>query len=143
MAVRMASRSRTARAREDRVWTGTGIVMVQPLQTLDAFAIAAALAAAFDVACRRIPNGLTVPLFVGGLGAQALAGGAALGSGLGAAALVAAVLFPAWLGRSVGGGDLKFAVAAAAWVGFGRLPAFLLASAIAADAVVAIRTVWP
>lgn len=102
------------------------------------FAVAAALAAASDAACRRIPNWLTAPLLAGGLAAQAVAGAAALGSGLGAAALVGGALLPVWRGRMIGGGDLKFAAAAAAWVGLGRLPAFLLASAVAGGVAAAV-----
>jgi Flp pilus assembly protein protease CpaA len=99
--------------------------------TVETFVVASALAAGSDVAHRRIPNWLTVPLLAGGIGAHAVAGVAPLGSALGAALLVFGALLPAWLGRALGGGDLKFAVAAAAWVGLARLPSFLLASALA------------
>lgn len=103
-----------------------------------AFAVAAALAAASDAACRRIPNWLTAPLLAGGLAAQAVEGAGALGSGIAAAAVVGGALLPVWRGGMVGGGDLKFGVAAAAWVGLERLPAFVLASAVAAGAASAV-----
>jgi prepilin peptidase CpaA len=41
------------------------------------------------------------------------------------------VLLPVWARGYLGGGDLKMAVATAAWVGLGRMPQYLLATALA------------
>ena len=104
--------------------------------TLDAqsalFAALLGVAAAWDIGRRRIPNGLTVGIAAAGLAAQIVSHGAggAL-SGLAAAAIAGALLWPAWAGGALGGGDLKLAVAAGMWVGLSRLLPFGLASAIA------------
>ncbi len=103
------------------------------------FAILLGVAAAWDVARRRIPNGLTVGIAAAGLVVQVLDGGAggAL-SGLTAGTIAGALLWPAWAGGALGGGDLKLAVAAGVWVGLPRLLPFALATAVAAGAIAAI-----
>jgi prepilin peptidase CpaA len=58
-------------------------------------------------------------------------------TGVGAAALVVAALYRPWLMKGIGGGDVKLAAASGAWVGFGQLPWFALATA-AAGGVVAL-----
>lgn len=103
-----------------------------------AFAALAALAAASDCATRRIPNWLSVPLLAGGVVAQALIGPSNALSALGAGLLVGLGLLPLWRTHRVGGGDLKLAVAAGAWVGLAALPRYLLASALAAGALALI-----
>lgn len=111
--------------------------------TLDAqsalFAALLGVAAAWDIGRRRIPNGLTVGIAAAGLVAQFLGGGVggAL-SGLAAAAITGALLWPAWAGGALGGGDLKLAAAAGMWVGLSRLLPFALASAIAGGVLAAI-----
>ncbi len=102
-------------------------------------AILLCVAASWDIARRRIPNGLTVGIAAVGLVFRILghgAGGAL--SGLAAAAIAGAVLWPAWAGGALGGGDLKLAVAAGVWVGLSRLLPFALASVIAGGAIAAI-----
>jgi prepilin peptidase CpaA len=93
-------------------------------------------AAILDVATRRVPNLLVGALAVSGLGAQWLVRGhgtmllAVLAVGI--AGAVHAI--PWWL-RVLGGGDVKLAAAAAAWVGAAALPTFLLAAAVAGGLV--------
>ncbi len=97
------------------------------------------VAAAWDIGRRRIPNGLTVGIAATGLVAQVLARGAvgAL-SGLAAAMIAGALLWPAWARGALGGGDLKLAAASAFWVGLSRLLPFVLASSVAAGGIAAI-----
>jgi prepilin peptidase CpaA len=92
-----------------------------------------AVAAASDVSRHRIPNALPVAIAACSLAARAIEGGPGGGlSALAALGLTGAVLFPAWARGAIGGGDLKLAAAAAAWVGLTGLPAYALASAGAA-----------
>ena len=56
-------------------------------------------------------------------------------SGVGAAALVLALLFRPWQAGGLGGGDVKLAAATAAWVSFGQLVWFALATGLAGGAV--------
>lgn len=97
------------------------------------------VAAAWDVARRRIPNLISAAVLLSGLWAQGTTGGAmtALG-GLGAGAIVFVLLFPLWTRGGIGGGDVKFAFAAATWTGLHRLPPFLLAGALAGGVVAAV-----
>lgn len=94
--------------------------------------IGLALAAAHDVARRTVPNALVLPIALAGLVAQTLAGGlSGLGGALGAALATGLILLVPWRSGSLGGGDLKLAVAAATWLGPSRLLAFLVFTAIA------------
>jgi Flp pilus assembly protein protease CpaA len=97
------------------------------------------VAAVWDVARRRIPNLISAAVLIAGLFVQATTGGAmtALG-GLGASAIVFALLFPLWTRGGIGGGDVKFAFAAAAWIDFHKLPVFLLTGAMAGGVVAAV-----
>jgi Flp pilus assembly protein protease CpaA len=96
-------------------------------------------AAVWDLARRRIPNLITAPVLAAGLWAQASTAGATPAlSGVGAAAVVLVALYPLWSRGGIGGGDVKFAVAAAVWVGLGRLPVYLLAGAIAGGVVAGV-----
>ncbi len=96
------------------------------------------VAGVWDVARRRIPNLVAAAVLASGVWAQATTGGAmaALG-GLGASAIVLALLFPLWTRGGIGGGDVKFALAAAVWPGLHKLPVFLLAGALAGGVVAA------
>jgi prepilin peptidase CpaA len=92
-----------------------------------------AVAAASDVSRHRIPNGLPVAIAACSILARWIDGGIPGGlSALAALGLTGAILFPAWTRRAIGGGDLKLAAAAAAWVGLAGLPRYALASAVAA-----------
>lgn len=86
-----------------------------------------AVAAAFDVAQRRVPNLVVAPLAAAGLAARWAADGpAAAGDGLLAGiAVVAALAYP-WARRMLGAGDVKLAAATAIWLGLGSVLTFLL-----------------
>jgi prepilin peptidase CpaA len=86
-----------------------------------------AVAAAFDVAQRRVPNLVVAPLAAAGLAARwLLEGPAAAGDGLLAGIAVLAVLAYPWARRYLGAGDVKLAAAAAIWLGLGSVAPFLL-----------------
>lgn len=106
------------------------------------WALAAALlatGAAFDVVRHRIPNAIPVATAAAGIAARALGGGAAAAlSSFAALALVFAVLLLPWRLRALGGGDLKLAAAAAAWVGLGRLGEYAVASGLALGGLAAV-----
>jgi prepilin peptidase CpaA len=90
-----------------------------------------AVAAAADVAQRRVPNVVVAPLAAAGLGAAWVGGGpwaAASGALTGVAVLVVLVL-PWSLGK-MGGGDVKLMAATSVWLGPGRLLAFVLLTAV-------------
>ncbi|WP_242333414.1 MULTISPECIES: prepilin peptidase [unclassified Anaeromyxobacter] len=107
--------------------------MSYPLSHFALLSALLAIASASDVAHHRIANALTVALALAGVAAQAAVhGGRGAAGAVGGIVIVGALLWPAWSHRMVGGGDLKLGAAAAAWVGLERLPAYLLAAAIAA-----------
>jgi prepilin peptidase CpaA len=86
-----------------------------------------AIAAAADVAQRRVPNGVVAPLAVAGVAAkwEGAGAGAAVAGILAGVAVVAVSLYP-WRKGIVGAGDVKLAAAVAIWVGPDRLVPFLL-----------------
>jgi prepilin peptidase CpaA len=97
-------------------------------------AVALALIAGWtDWRSRRIPNWLTMPGFLVGIGANTLANGLAglkaslLGAGLGLL-----VLLPFVFVRSLGAGDWKLAGALGAFVGWGVLVNLLMGSVLVA-----------
>jgi prepilin peptidase CpaA len=96
-------------------------------------------AAASDIWKRRIPNALNGTLMLAGLWAQASAPGwrSALG-GLAAGAITLTLLWVPWSKGRLGGGDVKMAVATAAWMGLALLPAYYLSTAIAGGLVAVI-----
>ncbi len=86
-----------------------------------------------DWTSRRIPNWLTVPGFAVGVGLSTFfGGGSGLKESLLGAGLAFALLLPFWLLRSLGAGDLKFAVALGAYTGPGRLIDILIGSVFVA-----------
>jgi prepilin peptidase CpaA len=101
--------------------------------TLAVLLVAAAL---WDIRRRRIPNAINSAVLLAGLATAAQAGGwrQAL-SGLGAALLCLALLWWPWLGKRIGGGDVKLAAAAASAVGLSRIHEYLLGMAVAAGAL--------
>lgn len=102
--------------------------------TLDAMVSAAlAIAAASDLASRRIPNVLV--LTAGLLGLAVSAERHQLLSGVGAALICLCLTVPMWRRGLVGGGDVKLAAAAAAWVRFDHLIAFVLVLALCGGAL--------
>ena len=91
-----------------------------------------------DLRHRRLPDALTLPLAAAGLALAAAEGGAAVtDSALGAVGGLALLGLPALVygqvrGRAgLGGGDIKLAIAAGAWLGWQALPALLLGASLA------------
>src|SRR5262245_36842504 len=82
------------------------------------FVVGMAVAAACDLRSRRIPNEVTVSILLLGLVARGLGGGPTeLVWGLaGAATGLTSLLLP-FGARWLGGGDVKLAAAAGAWLG--------------------------
>lgn len=110
--------------------------MVLPLPWLVPLGVGLAIGVVCDLRSRRIPNSVSVPLLIAALFARGLNQGAlATLSGVGAAALVVAALYRPWLRGGIGGGDVKLAAAAAAWVPFTRLHWFALCAAAAGGLV--------
>jgi prepilin peptidase CpaA len=110
-------------------------VLASPASQISCTALLLAAGVA-DTCWRRIPNALTVALLVCGAAVSALdPAGPRLMSSVAAAGLVLAIGLTAWRLRLCGGGDAKLATAAAAWVGFSRLPSFAVATALAGGAV--------
>ena len=93
------------------------------------FALSLLVACATDVRSRRIPNGLSLFLALGGV-VVAAAGQGAVSVGTAATGLLAGlgIWLPFWLLGMLGAGDVKFFAAGAAWLGArGALEAALLA----------------
>lgn len=104
------------------------------LPPLDALVLAAlAIAAASDLASRRIPNVLV--LTAGLLGLAVSAGRHQLVSSVAAAIVCLCLTVPMWRRGLAGGGDVKLAAAAAAWVGLGHLLSFGLVVALCGGAL--------
>ncbi len=101
-----------------------------------AFFAILALAAAYDLRTRRVPNALPAALVLLApfwllLARPAIAPLATLGATL----TLFAVLFLSWIRGWLGGGDVKLASATALWCGAANLPAFLLLTALAGGAL--------
>ena len=112
--------------------------MSLPIPHLAPLGVGLACAAGYDLWRRRIPNAVSVSLLLGGLIVRAMDGGSSVSlSGLGASVLVAAALIRPWRAGGVGGGDVKLAIAVAAWVGLEKLIWFALATAVAGGLVAA------
>ncbi|MCA9057822.1 MAG: prepilin peptidase [Planctomycetaceae bacterium] len=77
------------------------------------------VAAVSDLRSRKIPNKLTVPMFVAGLIFQACQGWTALGNGLTGFAVGFGLLFVLWMIGTAGGGDVKLLGALSVWLGPG------------------------
>ena len=90
----------------------------------------------FDYERGRLPNALTIPLGVAGLGVASLTGSAfsdhLFGIALGLALPVGiALAYRQWRGREgLGGGDVKMLGAIGAWVGWQGLPVVLLLASV-------------
>jgi prepilin peptidase CpaA len=103
----------------------------------------AATAGWTDWRSRRIPNWLTVPGLLAGIGANTASTGwvgardAVLGAGLGLALLLPFVLI-----RSLGAGDWKLVGALGAWLGPGRLLAVLIITVFAAGLMALGLVIW-
>lgn len=96
-----------------------------------------------DLRSRRIPNWLTVPGFGAGVAVNAfLNGWSGLKSSLLGTCLAFALLLPFWLLRSLGAGDLKFAVALGAYTGPGRLVDILIGSVFVAGVMALLLVIY-
>lgn len=116
------------------------------IATVAVVCVVAALAAAFDVRERRIPNWLTVGGLAAGLVLGGVGGWAGLGSSAAGAAVAFALALPLFLLGALGGGDVKLLAAVGALVGLDELPTALLVTALvggvlAAGAVIRRGTV--
>ena len=110
--------------------------MLLPIPHLAPLGVGLTCAVGFDLWRRRIPNAVSVAVFVGGILVRALDGGLVASlSGLGASVLVTGVLFRPWRAGGVGGGDVKLAAAVGAWVGLEKLIWFALSTAVAGGLV--------
>ncbi|MGA8893163.1 MAG: prepilin peptidase [Anaeromyxobacteraceae bacterium] len=99
---------------------------------LDLLGTLLAAAVAADVASRRIPNALVLPLALGGLAAQWLERGpAAAGVAVLVALGVLALLVLPWMSGKLGGGDVKLIAATAIWIGPSLVLPFLVFTAVA------------
>lgn len=97
---------------------------------------ASAVAAAWDLARRRIPNVLTLPLWATGLVYAATAGGfAGLGDSAAASCLLAGPYVLLFLFAGGGGGDAKLMGAIGSWLGLVQGTVALLAVALSGVAV--------
>lgn len=77
-----------------------------------------AVAAAFDVRTRRVPNVLTVSMAAGALAAAGVGlGETSIAGALGGLAVGAAVMLPGYAAGATGGGDVKLFAAVGAWLG--------------------------
>ena len=96
-------------------------------------------AAICDLRIRRVPNVVSAFVLTTGIGISWIDDGfiAALSS-LGAAVLAIVCLFALWKAKVLGGGDVKLAAAAAAWVGLAHFVSFILVTALAGGVVGAI-----
>jgi prepilin peptidase CpaA len=109
-----------------------------PISHLAPLAIGLLLAVVYDLKQRRIPNKVSAFVLVTGLAMRGWEGGPSGALfGLLAAVLIMALLYAPWRAGGLGGGDVKLAAAAGAWVDLRHLHWFLLATALAGGLVAA------
>ncbi len=95
-----------------------------------------AAAARADVRTRLIPNRLTFPALLLGLAVHgALAGAGGFRSSLVGIAVAGGLLFPGWLFRWMGAGDVKLMAAVGAWLAWPQALIAVLASLVAGGAI--------
>lgn len=100
-------------------------------------------AAVFDLRSRRIPNTLTVPVFVLGWVYQAVFNGWSGFTDAGAAfALGFGILFVLWLIGGGGGGDVKLMGALSVWLGFRPTLLVLIISTVFVAVGTLIAVAW-
>jgi prepilin peptidase CpaA len=100
--------------------------------------IVLAIATAWDIASRRIPNWLVVPFLAAGLAVSVIERGIpGVESSLEGIAVAALLVGPLCLLRGMGMGDLKLCAAIGAWIGPGQI-FFALAMTAIAGGVIAV-----
>ena len=97
------------------------------------------LAAREDLRTRRIPNLLTGPALLLGIGAHLLQGGTQAGlSALGACLVAGALLFPGWLLKFMGAGDVKLMAAIGAWLGSAEVSLYAVLFSLVVGGVISM-----
>jgi prepilin peptidase CpaA len=110
-----------------------------PIAYLIPLAVGATWGVVCDLRRRRIPNAVSGLVFVAGVVTRAHLGGwMDVASGLAAALALVLLLYRPWLGGAIGGGDVKLAAAAGAWVGLAHLVWFVLVAALAGGVVASV-----
>ncbi len=106
-----------------------------------AMVVFTAVAAAWDLREKRIPNKLTLPMFFAGWVYQiAFHGWAGVLDGLAGFAIGFGILFVLWFIGGGGGGDVKLMGAMSVWMGF-RLTLLVLVASTVAVIIVTLATV--
>jgi prepilin peptidase CpaA len=110
-----------------------------PISHLAPLGVGLALAVVSDLKQRRIPNKVSAFVLLTGLAMRGWDGGPSGALfGLLAALGITALLYAPWRAGGLGGGDVKLAAAAGAWVDVRHLHWFLLATAVAGGVVAAV-----
>ncbi len=101
------------------------------------------MAAVWDLRSRRIPNALTLPLFLAGVAFNAWVGGITAASlSLGGAAVAALPFVVLYLYAGGGAGDAKLMGAVGAWLGLAQGVAALVTVVIAGAILGLVQAVW-
>ena len=109
-----------------------------PLWVAVPVVVLTALATGADVRTRRVPNILTGPALLLGIGAHLALGGTSGALGALAGAVVAGLLlFPGWFSGWMGAGDVKLMAAVGAWLAF-PLSVYAALAALVAGGVISL-----
>ena len=94
--------------------------------------LGSALGAAYDLRCRRVPNFITLPAALFGLGLHAARGGwTQLGSSLAAGLICLAIFAVFYIAGGMGAGDVKLMTAAGCLAGLPHVATLLFLTALA------------
>lgn len=100
-----------------------------------------AVAAGYDLRERRIPNTVTLPGLVVGLGLRATSGAGALADGAMGAVLALGLAVPLVVAGGLGGGDAKLLAAVGSFLGLSGLPMALLVTAVTGGVMAIVTAV--